>query len=502
MSITVAELTDITYLGTRIEAGASGANRRIGWAHSIEVPRPWEWLGAGDLLMTTGMNVPAEPEAQVEFLRHLVAGGLAGVAIGENMNSPPLTPLMREAADRHALPILTTAYEIPFVDLARAVAAANQHSEQRRLAKAARIYDIARAASEAGDNGARLFTRLEQELDCRLFVGEPTDLRAALAGLGPLDESLTTALKEAIRSHGTPLPGLLRVEYDGTPALLAPVPSRRPSVLVILPRGDERPGTAVVQHVATLTALEVERESTARAERRRRGAELLVELLESRIDTRSAGVALESHGLRPARLVVMAVRTRGQAPVDLPEVLCAHASGHLVCAMGKDWLALLPHDDASLDRLVARIGDRFAIGISERVGSLGGVPDAAREARWALEVAMTDGLQRVRYGEGVAVFGPRSVSEARRTVERVLGPLLAYDEEHGTDLARSLAVFLANNRSWTRSTRELAVHKQTLVYRMRRVEELTARRLNDTGDVAELWLTLRAVEMLGDRTVV
>jgi purine catabolism regulator len=38
----------------------------------------------------------------------------------------------------------------------------------------------------------------------------------------------------------------------------------------------------------------------------------------------------------------------------------------------------------------------------------------------------------------------------------------------------------------------VGVHKQTLVYRMRRVEELTGRRLDRTEDVAELWLALRA----------
>jgi PucR family transcriptional regulator, purine catabolism regulatory protein len=92
----------------------------------------------------------------------------------------------------------------------------------------------------------------------------------------------------------------------------------------------------------------------------------------------------------------------------------------------------------------------------------------------------------------VPVFAPLSPIEAQVTVEEVLGPLIDYDERHKTELVRSLRVFLQCNRSWKRATTKLFVHRQTLVYRMNRVEQLTGRKLNETGDVAELWLALRA----------
>ena len=58
-------------------------------------------------------------------------------------------------------------------------------------------------------------------------------------------------------------------------------------------------------------------------------------------------------------------------------------------------------------------------------------------------------------------------------------------------------MFLSENRSWQRAAADLHVHKQTLVYRMRRVEELTGRRLDRTEDVAQLWFALQAAEALG-----
>jgi PucR family transcriptional regulator, purine catabolism regulatory protein len=99
----------------------------------------------------------------------------------------------------------------------------------------------------------------------------------------------------------------------------------------------------------------------------------------------------------------------------------------------------------------------------------------------------------VHYGENSPLFLPRTLTEAEAVVTRVIGPLLDYDRDHGTELVESLRVFLTCNRSWQRAAKELFVHKQTLVYRIRRIEELTRRKLDSTADVAELWLALQAL---------
>jgi purine catabolism regulator len=118
-----------------------------------------------------------------------------------------------------------------------------------------------------------------------------------------------------------------------------------------------------------------------------------------------------------------------------------------------------------------------------------------REALFGLQLARAQGSSWAVYGEGGgggALFGPRSLSEAQEAVARVLGPLRDYDAAHRMELVASLRAFLEHNRSWQRTAAALGVHKQTLVYRIRRVEQLTGRRLDRTGDVAELWYALQA----------
>jgi DNA-binding PucR family transcriptional regulator len=74
----------------------------------------------------------------------------------------------------------------------------------------------------------------------------------------------------------------------------------------------------------------------------------------------------------------------------------------------------------------------------------------------------------------------------------VLGPLLAWDAQHGTDLLRTLEVFLETGGRWQASADRLHVHENTLRYRIDRVGQLTGRDLASTAGRVDLFLALRA----------
>jgi purine catabolism regulator len=110
-------------------------------------------------------------------------------------------------------------------------------------------------------------------------------------------------------------------------------------------------------------------------------------------------------------------------------------------------------------------------------------------------------MRVIRYGEDGASPWTLPLEESEELLEHVLGPLRDYDRIHQTELVRTLAVLLRNNRSPTSTAAELFIHRQTLVYRIRRIEELTSRSLSRTEDVVELWLALRAVEVVEGSTL-
>ncbi len=56
---------------------------------------------------------------------------------------------------------------------------------------------------------------------------------------------------------------------------------------------------------------------------------------------------------------------------------------------------------------------------------------------------------------------------------------------------------MRHNARWESAAAELFVHRHTLRYRMRKIEELTGRDLSSSFDRMELWIALRSRELSG-----
>src|SRR5688572_30799987 len=125
VAITVAELVAVPFLKMRFHAGTGGGDRLVAWAHTSDLPNATEWLAPGEMLMSNGLNLPEEAQGQVSFLAELAATGLSGLALGDDMHAPALSPELLERADELAFPVLAIPRDVPFVAVSRTVANAN-----------------------------------------------------------------------------------------------------------------------------------------------------------------------------------------------------------------------------------------------------------------------------------------------------------------------------------------------------------------------------------------
>ncbi len=493
MAITVEELVNIGSLGTRVLAGSEGLDRGIGWAHVCELAAPWEWLGDGDLVMTTGLGIPESPSAQDEYVRRLAGAGVVGVAVGENMYAPPLTPRMYRCADRVGLPLLLTRYEVPFAAMARTIAAANGVEELDRLSHALRVFEHLHLLVD-GEGEAALMQRLESEIGCRLHLLDARSLRPVAGSSKGLPASLVAGLAAQPPDPLGRRPSVLRLpEAQGV--LVVPVPGPRRLLLVAIPDEGTRPDLTLLHHVTTVLSLEQVTVVAQRERSRRLGASLLAQIVDGRVDPGTATDQLASVGL-VGRCVLTA--SRGDPESDswaqLHHVLDDDAIPHLLLTRSGTTIALLPDGQDGVERLLHGLPSGAHTGVSEAFESAGSLQEAHRQARWALHLAEARDEAATGYSdrEVGSPFLPGTLEQSREVAMQVLGGLLAYDEQHDSTLLLSLRVFLEENRSWQRAAARLHVHKQTLVYRVDRVEQLTGRRLSSTADVSELWLALQA----------
>ena len=120
-----------------------------------------------------------------------------------------------------------------------------------------------------------LIERLAKELHCRLYVLDGRRATGVLPGLTPPPDELAEAVRRDLANRDGPRPALTRIAVGRSTAVVVPVPSRRPTVLVVSPGRGSRPDLALLQHAATIAALQVERITADREQARRLGAELL-----------------------------------------------------------------------------------------------------------------------------------------------------------------------------------------------------------------------------------
>ena len=63
-------------------------------------------------------------------------------------------------------------------------------------------------------------------------------------------------------------------------------------------------------------------------------------------------------------------------------------------------------------------------------------------------------------------------------------------------MLRSLEAYIERNGHWERAAGDCYCHRHTLRYRIKRIEDLTGRDLSRANDRVEMWLALRARELI------
>ncbi|MGW1679165.1 PucR family transcriptional regulator [Saccharopolyspora sp. NPDC002376] len=498
MGITVGELLEIPHLRLRLHSGSAGLNNTVSWTHTCDLPEPWEWITGGEMLMTNGMSLPSSAEDQEKLVERLVEAGASALAIGERMHCPPLRQQLEQASERLRLPVLWIRYPLPFVAISRAVAEATLLEQSQRLIKTQRIYDAIRRTTSRGSGQTDFLDALKHELGCEVHLLHQESGEPWYPNVGPPDPDAATAVRgrDTTTRHltggafGIPLP-------DGREVLLVEVPTQEHATLMVIRGRSAALDGVLLQHAATVAALELSQTQLALEQQRRFGAELLNQLLDGRIDPQVGHHQLLDLHLEPDRTVIITAQSNDEGRLqELPTALWRHGIPH-ICRHRSGRTHVLVKNNDDLDLVLTKtLGEAARIGISRPVNAVTRLPEAARESNWSQGIADRTGTAVVRYDTAAPWIGLSNIADAQSLVDRVLHPMLKHEEDHGTNLLETLNAYFANQRSWQRTSRALHVHRQTVLYRIRKIEELTHRDLSETSDIAELWLALRALELI------
>ncbi|MEU8617753.1 GAF domain-containing protein [Streptomyces sp. NPDC048623] len=190
--------------------------------------------------------------------------------------------------------------------------------------------------------------------------------------------------------------------------------------------------------------------------------------------------------LRPRLAAETARRARGLGG------LAGTRHGHVVLLAPSDRPGTLARGlAADLTRALGAPVTAGAAGPAHGPGRLAALHSEALRCLTALHA-----LDRTGEGAGIAELGFIGVLLGDRAdvgsyVERVLGPVLAYDAERGTELLRTLHAYYDQGASLSRAKDALHVHVNTVVQRLDRVAQLLGPDWNSPARALETHLALR-----------
>lgn len=515
--LTVASL--VSECGLELAAGAGAAKRPLRWVHISEHQDPTPWLSGGEVLMTTGPNLDSAAK-QHDYVAQLASKGVAGLGFGTGFDHPELPKALLKAADEHDMPLFEVPYEMPFIAITERAAGHLINEQYDSLERSSRVHERLERLVIDGGGLSEVTASIAGAVggSAVVFDGAGSEVvRHSTADdfSSRVGEHFLSELAQLASSGGA---AAFEIEAAGGDALAVPVPGRRgapPAAWLVVCAA---PGLGdferlIARQASIVVGLELMRERVVNETERRLAGDLLADALSGRLDADEVSSRLRPFGIESeAAMLVFAVADPPAAEATLEAALTrigvpaliattTAAGGALLCAV----VATATRDPVDIARearaeLIGAGPDVRAA--ASRTVSLGSLRRAFHEARCALKATSFEnggGPDVASYrdlGAFTLLLALQDDDALRLYSEGLLEPIGRGEGEYGGELLRSLEAFIGNNGNWERAARQLYCHRHTLRYRIRKIEELTGRDLARATDRIELWLALRARELV------
>ncbi|MFF7548119.1 PucR family transcriptional regulator [Streptomyces canus] len=548
MPPTLASLVHHSALKLTVRAGEDRLDVPVRWAHVSELADPVPYMEGGELLLITALQLDAEdPEAMRRYVKRLAGAGVVGLGFAVGVNYDEIPGALVEAARDEGLPLLEVPRRTPFLAISKAVSAAIAADQYRSVtAGFAAQRELTKQTLTGGPEG--LLAALASQVDgwAALYDASGAVVATAPEWAGRRAARLTADV-ERLRERPAPASSVVggsgTSDNDDRVELHSLGTGRRPRSALAVGTAAAL-GTAeryAVHSAIALLTLTTERSRSLQAAEQRIGAAVLRMLLAGEpehartvagdlygglldapfrlivaetVAVSSVRIAADAPTWVPSaaalaaaadidgdplealtEVVESAAARSGEAVLVVPErkrlVVLAADGGAAVTACGEYAVAL----EAARTREQAGAGDEdeLVVGVSAPVGPIAAAA-AYKQAEQALSVARRRGRMYVEHEQlaSGSVLPLLADDAVRAFADGLLRPLYEHDATGRGDLVASLRAWLSRHGQWDAAAADLGVHRHTLRYRMRRVEEILGRSLDDPDVRMELWLALKA----------
>ncbi|MFI5929688.1 PucR family transcriptional regulator [Micromonospora sp. NPDC051543] len=545
----VLALDPVRHGAPRVVAGDAGLDRPVRWVHVAEVPDIATLLGGGELVLTTGIGLPADDAGLRAFIGDLADVGVSGLVVELGRRYVTGVPrVMTAAAERRGLPLVELRRATPFVRITEAVHALIVDAQLTELRAAEEIHQRFTDLSVEGADAAEVIRQAAELSGCPVVL---ENLSRQVLGYDPAGESAELLL-DGWEQHSRRIRPAGRTAYDPDSGWLVTVVGARGQdwgrLLLRWPASGDAPTDAppnrlniLVERAASTLALGRLIRRDAEGLERQLHRTLLTALLdhsrpvdEVALRAKALGVTLDRRHLVG---VMVRHRTDDSAADGGPEAGQARLrdlSEAVGQALRETKLTALTSavDDNSVGALLALTDpaaeDRALSAFAEalrRVRLDAATSRAASNASAGVFVAAGSGVSSLREARRSLVEARQIAEAARRDrrdlpvfrlphvglagllhllrdeprlqtfVERELGPLLEYDAQHPRErLLDTLRAYLEQGRNKSAGAAAAHLSRPAFYERLARIARILDVDLDSVEASLSLHVALLALE--------
>lgn len=510
-------LTLPIFRGSRVLAGRPGLDKSVTGVNLSDTPDYFRWLQGGELMVTTCYAIHNDPAALDSFVPTLVKAGLSGLCLKPGRYLGAMPQSMVSLAEELCLPLIVLPEEVRFSDITKAVSdellkrqtallrstISVNEMLTRTIVEGATLHEISGMISALTGSSVLILDSVNGRralfltvADTARFLGRPADEITS--------HFIAEAQKHSLEVGGHSF-GSLYTYAKGSAEI----------------EQDE----AIMSQILQTIPLEISRERTVRASGDQHLNDFILHLLSDHIiDEQQERTRAGSFGLdlRQNHLIIRARVTDRRSEVneyagvfqrmllstEIKSILSHLGFGLRTVRASDEYLLLLSSSIAG--NHFATVVERFpeimeklnaeytslsiAAGCGRPHADIAGLAQSDREARMALKIATIHGGSFHRFDDlGLLrlVYASDPEREIQSFIQESLGELIDPSQPRGTDLLLTLESYFRNFGNLKRISQELYTHYNTVVYRIKSIQEITGRDIHNPSERFQLELALR-----------
>lgn len=552
MSITMQDVQSLDLLKDALVCtGAEHLEERyVDWVSVIETPVE-SFIRENEFVLTSGVCCNKEPELLYTFVADVIQSGASGLAIALGPYVETIPPSVVDLAQQHQFILITVDWAIRFSDILAAVLEQIHDKKRHHLE---RIEDLRKSLLEfilSGQSLDVVAQHVSQAIDCDVLIA---DKRGVILGKSPnvnrdLQDKWLLFLHKQLENEGIyqSFDHVFDwVHYESGYALQLTIHSAGNMQGYIIVGGfgaeplseeEHAEWVMLLEHVTTAVAIHFLHEQAAKETEWRLRDDFVWELSRGAITSKEA---MLSRAKSLGYLINLPYISLVAKPEQIEKGF--HSRSHLSISYDH-WLheciRYMEEEAESIAKSMALKSlvtyQQHELIIFLEVTQHGGIEQAKmyisklmtrlqflypslslswgiakqygyscfqgsyHEAKRALEIG------RKRNGpDSISIYADTKVDRVIESIlqneeliemaESVLGSLLRYGDDRQIDLLHTFRIYHRNQSNVSQTARELNLHRQSLLYRLRKIEALTGCSLDDADDLflldlsARLWL--------------